>query len=129
MSDNNPVVRRAPDPREVRVAELEAQLQQRDALIAQRQQQLADLKQRLLNWSVRPSAKRRRWRGSGGKRNANDRAQNSTGPVQVCARPTPAQVTETKEQPSAACPECGGPVTDVKDHEQFAVDIPPSSRG
>ncbi len=25
----------------------------------------------------------------------------------------------------AACPECGGPVTDVKDHEQFVVDIPP----
>ena len=47
MTDPDPVVILAPDPREVRVAELEAQLQQRDASIAQLQQQLAELKQRL----------------------------------------------------------------------------------
>jgi len=39
-------------------------------------------------------------------------------------RPTPEQVTQTKEQSLAACSVCGGPVTDLKDHEQFVVDIP-----
>jgi len=33
-------------------------------------------------------------------------------------------VAQTKEQPLAACPTCGGPLTDLKDHEQFVVDIP-----
>lgn len=33
-------------------------------------------------------------------------------------------MTKTKEQALEACPICGGPVTDVKDHEQFVVDLP-----
>jgi transposase len=126
MSDNNPVVRRAPDPREVRVAELEAQLQQRDELIAQLQHQLAELKQCLVELEragkrqATPFARKRRKE----KRQRPGRKAGQ-GPFKCRARPTPTQVTETKEQPLAACPECGGPVTDVKDHEQFVVDIPP----
>jgi len=40
-------------------------------------------------------------------------------------RPEPEQVKETKEAPLSGCPECGGPLTDLKDHEKFVVDIPP----
>lgn len=46
------------------------------------------------------------------------------GPFTSRVRPTADQVAETKEQPLDACPTCGGPLTDVKDHEQFVVDIP-----
>jgi transposase len=40
-------------------------------------------------------------------------------------RPTPEEVSETKRASLASCPECGGEVTDRKEHEQFVVDIPP----
>lgn len=35
----------------------------------------------------------------------------------------PEAVTETKEAPLTGCPECGGPLTDIKAHEQFVEDI------
>ena len=126
MTDPDRVVRLAPDPRDVRVAELEAQLQQRDALIAHLQQQLAELKQRLAELEragqrqATPFARKRRK----AKRQRPGR-QAGQGPFKFRARPTPGQVTETKAQALAACPECGGPVTEVTDHEQCVVDIPP----
>ena len=40
-------------------------------------------------------------------------------------KPAPEEVTETKEAPLVCCLECGGPLTDWKEHEQFVVDIPP----
>lgn len=39
-------------------------------------------------------------------------------------KPTPDQVDETKEEPLDGCPECGGLLTDAKEHEQFVVDLP-----
>jgi transposase len=41
------------------------------------------------------------------------------------AQPEPEQVHETHDTPLAGCPECGGALTDFKDHAQFVVDIPP----
>ena len=114
-----------PDPREVRVAELETQLRQREALIEQLQQQLAELKQRLADLEraaqrqATPFARKRRKEKS--KRPGRKAGQ---GHFTSRARPTADQVAETKEQALEACPTCGGPVTDVKDHEQFMVDIP-----
>ncbi len=66
MADTTDLWNPSPDPREARVAELETQLRQRDALIEQLQQQLAELKQRLAD--LERAAKRHRSRGSGGKR-------------------------------------------------------------
>ncbi len=40
-------------------------------------------------------------------------------------RPAAEEVSETKVERLACCPECGGQVTDRKEHEQFVVDIPP----
>ena len=125
MADTTDVWKPSPDPREVRWVELETQLRQRDALIEQLQQQIAELEQQLAEWKraakrqATPFARKRRKEKP--KRPGRKAGQ---GAFTSRARPTPDQVTETKEQALDACPTCGGPVTDVKDHEQFVVDIP-----
>ncbi len=114
-----------PDPRDVRLAELERQLRQRDALIEQLQKRLAELEQRLAE--LERAAKRqatpfaRKQRKENPKRPGRKAGQ---GRFTFRSRPTPKQVTQTKEQPLEACPVCGGPLTDPKDHEQLVVDIP-----
>ncbi len=125
MTDTADVLKPATDPREVRLAELEAQLRQRDALIEQLQRRIAELEQRLSE--LERAAKRqatpfaRQQRKKHPKRPGRKAGQ---GRFTFRPRPAPDQVAETKEQPLAACPVCGGPVTDVKDHEQFVADIP-----
>jgi transposase len=125
MTDTADVLKPSTDPREVRLAELEAQLRQRDARIEQLQRRIAELEQRLAE--LERAAKRqatpfaRKQRKENPKRPGRKAGQ---GRFTFRSRPTPDQVAETKEQPLAACPVCGGPVTDVKDHEQFVVDIP-----
>jgi hypothetical protein len=114
-----------PAATDVRVAELESQLRQREALIEQLQQRLAELQQRLAD--LERAAKRqatpfaRKRRAENPKRPGRKAGQ---GQFTSRPRPTPEQVTETKEQPLTACPGCGGTLTAVKDHEQFVVDIP-----
>jgi transposase len=126
MADSNTAVTSSLDPREVRLAELETQLRQREALIEQLQRQLAELTQRVADLEraakrqATPFARKRRTE----KRQRPGRKAGQ-GPFRSRTRPTPDQVAETKEQPLEACPECGGPVTEVKEHEQFVVDIPP----
>jgi transposase len=125
MADTDDVLKLAADPGDVRLAELEAQLRERDALVAQLQQRLAELEQRLAELEraaqrqATPFARKRR------KENPK-RPGRKAGQGQFTSRPrpSPAQVAQTKEQPLEACPNCGGPVTDLKDHEQFVVDIP-----
>jgi len=39
-------------------------------------------------------------------------------------KPAPEEVTETKQESLACCPECGGSLTARKEHEQFVIDIP-----
>ena len=131
MADSNTAVTSSLDPREVRLAELETQLRQREALIEQLQRQLAELTQcvadleRAAKRQATPFARQRRKE----KRQRPGRKAGQ-GPFKSRPRPTPDQVAETKEQPLEACPECGGPVTAVKEHEQFVVwTFPPSSRG
>ena len=125
MSDSDKVLKPSPDPREGRLGELEAQLRQRDALIEQLQQRLAELEQRLAELEraakrqVTPFARKRRKEHP--KRPGRKAGQ---GRFTSRFRPTPDQVAETKAQPLEACPMCGGPVTDVKDHQQFVVDLP-----
>ena len=125
MTDTADVLKPSTDPRAVRLAELEAQLRQRDAQIEQLQRRIAELEQRLAE--LERAAKRqatpfaRKQREKNPKRPGRKAGQ---GRFTFRPRPAPDQVAETKEQPLAACPVCGGPVTDVKDHEQFVVDIP-----
>ena len=118
MANPNSVLKPAPDPRDVRVAELEAQLRQRDALIEELRQRIAEL-ERTAKRQATPFARKQRKENP--KRPGRKAGQ---GRFTSRARPTPDQVTETKEQALAVCPICGGPMTDVKDHEQFVVDIP-----
>ncbi len=40
-------------------------------------------------------------------------------------KPAAEEVSETKRAPLVCCPECGGALTNRKEHEQFVVDIPP----
>ena len=125
MAEPDSVLKRLLDARDVRVAELEIQLRQRDARIEQLQQRVAELEQRLAE--LERTGKRqatpfaRKQHKENPKRPGRKAGQ---GRFTSRPRPTPDQGTETKEQPLDACPACGGPVTDVKDHEQFVVDIP-----
>ena len=125
MTDTADVLKPSLDPLEVRLVELEAQLRQRDAQIEQLQRRIAELVQRLAE--LERAAKRqatpfaRKQRKKNPKRPGRKAGQ---GRFTFRPRPAPDQVAETKEQPLAACPVCGGPLTDVKDHEQFVVDIP-----
>jgi transposase len=125
MAETVSVLTLSPDPRDVRLAELENQLRQREALIEQLQQRVAELEQRLAD--LERAAKRqatpfaRKRRADNPKRPGRKAGQ---GQFTSRPRPTPDQVTETKEEPLPACPVCGSAVTDLKDHEQFMVDIP-----
>jgi len=126
MADPDTAVKPSSDPREVRVAELETQLRQRDTLIELLQQRITELEQQLAE--LERAAKRQATPFARKRRKANPKRAGrkaGQGSFTSRARPTPDQVHETKEQALDACPVCGGPVTDVKDHEQFVVDIPP----
>jgi transposase len=125
MTETADVLKPSADPREVRLAELETQLRQREAQIEQLQGRIAELEQRLAD--LDQAAKRqatpfaRKQQKKNPKRPGRKAGQ---GRFTFRARPTPDRVGETKEQPLAVCPVCGGPLTDLKDHEQFVVDIP-----
>jgi len=108
-----------------RVAELEAQLLQRDALIAQLQQRLTELEQRLTE--LTQAAKRQATPFARKPRQENPKRpgrQAGQGQFTSRTRPTLEEVTDTKEPRLDACPACGGAVTDLKEHEQFGVDLP-----
>ena len=125
MADTDDVLRPLADRREVRLTELETQLRQREAQIEQLQRRIAELEQRLVELDraakrqATPFARKQRKKNS--KRPGRKAGQ---GRFTFRPRPAPDQVTETKEQLLDVCPVCGDPVTDVKDHEQFVVDIP-----
>ena len=125
MADTTDVLKPPADPRDIRLAELERQLQQRDTVIEQLRQRIAELEQQLAELEraakrqATPFARQRRQEHP--KRPGRKAGQ---GPFTSRPRPTPDQVTQTQEQPLEACPVCGGPVTDLKDHEQFVVDLP-----
>ena len=125
MTKPDNVLKPPTDPRDVRLAELETQLRQRDALIEQLQQRLAELEQQLAE--LEQAAKRQATPFARQRRKENPKRPGrkaGQGRFTFRLRPTADQVTQTKEQPLEACPVCGGPVTDLKDHEQFVVDIP-----
>lgn len=114
------------DPRDQRIAELEGQLRERDAVISKLEERIRQLEEQL------DGAKR------AGKRQATPFARKKRveqpkrpgrkkGKGQFASRsqPKPREVTKTKSEPLACCPECAGEVTQRKEHEQFVIDIPP----
>lgn len=114
------------DPRDQRIAELEAQLRERDQLIAALQEKLQRLEDEL------EKTKR------AGKRQATPFARKKCvakpkrpgrrkgqGKFSHRREPASEEVKKTKEAPLNCCPDCGGSLTRRKQHEQFVVDIPP----
>ncbi len=108
------------------IAELEAQLRQRDEVIAVLQERVRQLQEQVEG--VKRAGKRqatpfaRRKRVTQPKRPGRKKGQ---GRFSYRRKPVPEEVTDTKEAPLACCPECGGSLTDRREHEQFVVDIPP----
>jgi uncharacterized coiled-coil protein SlyX len=112
--------------RDAAVAELEAQLRQRDAVIGALQEQVRQLQEQMDE--VKQAGKRqatpfaRKKRVAQAKRPGRKKGQ---GKFSCRRKPVPGEVSETEEAPLACCPECGGSLTERKEHEQFVVDIPP----
>jgi transposase len=88
-------------------------------------EQLDRLHQRLAKWE---RAGKRQATPFARRKHTSDRKKPGRkagqGRFSYRAKPTADQVDETKESRVDGCPECGGRLTDVKDHEQFVVDIP-----
>jgi transposase len=108
------------------MAELEAQLGQRDGVIGALQEQVRQLQEQMDE--VKRAGKRqatpfaRKKRTTQPKRPGRKKGQ---GKFSYRRKPGPEEVSETKGAGLASCPECGGSLTQRKEHEQFVVDIPP----
>jgi hypothetical protein len=114
------------DPRDERIAELEAQLRERDAVIAELQERIGQLQERLDG--AKRAGKRQATPFARKKREPQPKRpgrKKGTGRFASRRRPAPEEVTDTKKEPLAYCPECDGELTQRKEHEQFVVDIPP----
>ena len=112
--------------RDVAIAELEDQLRQRDEVIAALEERVRQLQEQVegvkLAGKCQATPFARRKRVAQPKRPGRKKGQ---GQFSYRRKPAPEEVTETKESPLVCCPECGGPLTDWQEHEQFVVDIPP----
>ena len=114
------------------IAELRAQLQQRDALIAAQQEQIAQLREQVRQLQEQLDEANRankRQATPFARRKHVDRPRRAgrkkgQGKFSCRRRPSPAEVRETKEAPLDNCPACGGPLSARKEHEQYVVDIP-----
>lgn len=109
-----------------RIAELERQLAEAQATIQALRQQIAQQQAEIE--ALKRAGKRqaapfaRRERVEAPKKPGRKAGQ---GKFSRREKPTPEQVKETKVACMSGCPACGGELTDVHEHEQFEVDIPP----
>ena len=114
-----------PDPKDQRIAELEAQLAQAQAIIQKMQKQLERLQaevealRRAGKRQATPFA-RRKWVASPKK------PGRKAGQGKFARREKPAMehVQQTRVTPLEGCPECGGCLSAMREHEQFVADIP-----
>jgi transposase len=127
MTDRVPAVGNIPpDVKDRRIAELESQLAQAQATIQALREQVQRLVAELE--AVKRAGKRqatpfaRHKRATQPKRPGRKAGQ---GRFAYRSRPEPEQIAETQDAALPACPECGSSLTEVKDHEQFVIDIPP----
>jgi transposase len=118
--------RTQPAPGNQRIAELEAALMEAQVTIQRLREEIERLKAEI------DDLKRK------GKRQATPfaRKKGVTEPKQAGRKkgkgrfsyrrqPTEEEVQETKREALESCPECGGELTERKEHEQYVVDIPP----
>jgi DNA repair exonuclease SbcCD ATPase subunit len=113
------------DPRDQRLADLEAQLRQALARIAELQQQVVDLQARLTE--AERAGKRQATPFARAEHKAKRKRPGrkaGQGKFEYRARPTPDQVTATKVAPLPSCPDCSGRLRARKQHEQFVIDLP-----
>lgn len=112
--------------RDSTITALESQLQQRDQAIATLQEQVHQLQGQLA--SAKRAGKRQATPFARKKRVAEPKRpgrKQGKGRFSYRRKPAPEEVDETKETPLECCPDCGGPLTDRQEHEQYVVDIPP----
>lgn len=115
-----------PDPRDRRIAELEAQLAEalaREAELQARVRELEQLVAELQRSGKRQATPFARKKRSAVRKKAGRKA--GQGPFKHRPPPAPEEVQETKEAALVGCPECGGELVDCQTHEQFEADIPP----
>lgn len=128
INNFQPIVRvrpATPDWRDRRIAELEAQLQQAKAENAALKEQIAQLQRQIAE--LERSGKRQATPFSRRKRKADPKRPGrkaGRGRFSFRAKPKTEEVDETKEEPLCSCPDCGGPLADMNEHEQFEIDIP-----
>jgi len=101
-----------------RIAALEKQLAQALAIIEKLQKEVEELK-RAGKRQAAPFARRKLVERP--KRSGRKKGQ---GKFTHRAKPTIKQITETKTMRLHGCPECGGKVREIHQHEQYVTDIP-----
>lgn len=114
------------NPRDARLAALEAQIASLQAQLAARDRRIADLEAQLA--AAQRAGKRQATPFARRKRQADPQTpgrKKGHGRFARRAHPTPDQITETKLAPLTQCPTCAGPVQDHATHEQFQIEIPP----
>ncbi|MGI8586588.1 MAG: IS66 family transposase [Chloroflexia bacterium] len=126
------------DPLGLRIAALEDALGLRDAQLASMQSQLVALQAELASREARIAKLETELAAAqrSAKRQATPFARRTRKPDpqkpgrragvgRFAHRPTPPEVHIEHNVPLAACPECAGPLTARRTHEQFQIDIPP----
>jgi len=114
-----------PDPKDQRIAELEAQLAQAQAIIQNQQKPLERLQAEVE--ALRRAGKRQATPFARRKRVAVPKKPGrKAGQGKFARREKPAakDVQETKIAPLQICPECGGSLSEMREHEQYVADIP-----
>jgi transposase len=114
-----------PDPKDQRIAELEAQLALAQAIIQKLQKQVERLQAEVEE--LRRAGKRQA--APFARRKLVDQPKKpgrKAGQGKFTRREKPAadQVQETKVAELQGCPECGGELQAIHEHEQFMIDLP-----
>jgi transposase len=113
------------DPRDARIAALEAQLAALQAQLAARDARVADLEAQLA--AAQRAGKRQATPFARRERKAHPQKpgrKKGQGRFARRVQPTPEQITETKTVSLPHCPQCAGPIQDRATHEQFQIEIP-----
>lgn len=114
------------DPKDQRIAELENQLAQANAAIEAFQEQFRELQaevERLKRASKRQATPFSRQKKA--KKPKPPGRKAGQGKFNHREKPSPDEVDDTKDAPLPCCQECGGGLTDMKEHEHYESDIPP----
>lgn len=115
-----------PDPKDQYIAELESQLAQANESIEELQEKIRQLQAEVE--SLKRAGKRQATPFSRQKKAKKPKPpgrKKGKGKFSHQNKPKPEEVDDTKESPLSGCPERGGELADMKEHEHYQVDIPP----